>query len=814
MKKIMCVVLSVALLVSAVFCVNAFSASAAETGSCGAIGSSVLWAYDSTSATLTLTGSGTTKNYGVTSTNPAPWKSVKTQIKNLVVGEGITTIGYSNFYGCTALISVKLPSTLTTIKGSTAGYGAFRECTSLESITFPSSLKTIETRAFEGCSALKNVTFPDSLTSLGNYAFTECIGIDTVTYGTGLTSTGSYAFYNAGVKNIVFSSTITAVDGYSFYGTKLTSVELPDTIASIGIRSFANCTFLFSATVNNANCTFNGIIGEDPFNGSSQSLVMYGHALSTTQTYAQEKGYKFVSIDSCSHLNTHEVVTLEPTCLNPGTTTQVCDDCGFVISETELPAKGHTYELITTDDQSAVDGHIYKTYQCVDCAEQKSEIEHVSYVDGYYTKIVVTEASCTRTGIERYSCTVADCGKSEIITTPKGAHQIDSYTVTREATCTTNGTRQGVCALCGETITETIAAPGHSNTVISTEVNTETGHTTVTNQCSVCNAKTVTMTHDNWVEGYYTSTVITAPTCTVNGVQRDVCNLCGESRLVTLTASGQHDWYETSRTESTCTANGRIYYSCHNCTLTKTENIPALGHDYVLDTINSIEPTCTTEGLHKYTCSRCSSASSESVPATGHTPVEDSIVVSKSATCEETGLATAKCSVCGVDYELIEAALGHDYQPVLIPIANEPGHAMSTPTCTRCNSTQPSSKVHQEWIDGYYTTEVVTEGSCTIARSTRDTCTICNTTRVNRTDAPGHKYIMTGTDDQGKFVYNCSVCGNQTALFPILVKPMWNVTYVNKAPDDATVTNGEYLDLNNDDVINAKDYAILSIANR
>lgn len=817
MKKIISVILSAALIIASVFCVNLAVVNAATSGTCGATGSSVNWEYDSSTKTLTLTGTGATKNYGATAANRPPWYSVKGEITTLVVGEGITTLGYLNFYGFSALTSVSLPQSLTTIGGNAAEYGAFRECTALQNITLPEGLTSIESMAFRGCTALKSITFPNSLTSLGTACFRDCTSLETVTFGTGLTSTGVETFYDSGVKKINFSSTITAVDGYSFFNTKLSTVEIPETVTSIGIRAFANCSFLLSATVYNANCDFGGIklinSGEDPFNGSSQELTMYGHALSTTQTYAEEKGYNFVSIDDCNHENTHEVITLEPTCTEPGKTTQVCDDCGFVVSETELPAKGHTYELTETDDESETDGHIYTFYKCSVCGEEKTEIEHVSYIEGFYDVTVIVEGSCTKTGLERHSCTVEGCGKSETVT-QKAGHTVESYTVITEPTCTEDGSEEGVCTVCGQTVTQSIPATGHTNELVSTEINEEDGHTYETYKCSVCAADTVNTIHNDWIDGNYTSTVITDPTCTVNGVQRDVCNICGESRLVSIPANGEHDWYETSRTEPTCTAVGKIYYACRNCDRTKSENIDSLGHDYVLDEANSVEATCTTAGYNRYKCSRCSSATTETIAAKGHTPVEDSMVIVKEASCEETGLVTAVCSVCGADYELVEAALGHDYQDVIVPIEDKPGHAMSTPTCTRCQSTTAAEMIHQEWIEGYYTNSVVTEGSCTVARITKDTCTICNTTRNNTVMATGHDYSFTEINESGSFVYTCSKCGGTVTRTPAEIRLLWNIRYVNKAPDDSTVLNGYYFDVNNDNIINAKDYAILNKAYR
>lgn len=51
--------------------------------------------------------------------------------------------------------------------------------------------------------------------------------------------------------------------------------------------------------------------------------------------------------------------------------------------------------------------------------------------------------------------------------------------------------------------------------------------------------------------------------------------------------SCDHQWTEDSRTEATCTATGQIVYICSQCNETKTEPIPALGHDLTYTTNGS-----------------------------------------------------------------------------------------------------------------------------------------------------------------------------------------------------------------------------------
>lgn len=192
-----------------------------------------------------------------------------------------------------------------------------------------------------------------------------------------------------------------------------------------------------------------------------ESLIVKGHSGSTAQTYAKAKGYTFQSIDNCDHSSTHEVITLEPTCTTAGTTTQVCDNCGFVVSETQLPAKGHSYETVNTENNN---GHTYDYQKCSACNDEKTVITHNAFVEGYYD--YKTTATCTKAGIETKTCKVEGCNKVEVKAVPSTGHTIEKSTVTKQPTCTQAGEEKGVCSVCNTEVTQTIPALGHTFQII------------------------------------------------------------------------------------------------------------------------------------------------------------------------------------------------------------------------------------------------------------------------------------------------------------------------------------------------------------
>lgn len=824
-RRLISMILALAIIVSALFCFNISIVYGANSGNCGAstlgrpAASNATFKYDTASKTLTISGTGATKDYGDTVVNRTPWYSYRTDITKVVIEEGIETIGKLNFYGCTALTEVSLPSTLKTISGSSSislgedsvsavSYGAFRECTALKKINLPSGLETIEPRAFQGCTALTSITFPDSLTTLGDGAFMDCTNLITVTYGTGLTSTGTRAFYNAGVKTVKFSPTIKRIDGWSFYGCKMTSIEIPHEIETIGTRAFATCSFLNKVTVNNPNTVFEGVINKEPFDGSSQKITFYGHRGSTTEVYVTDHpnaNYEFVSIDPCDHTSTHDVVTLEPTCTEKGKLTQVCDECGVNVRVTDINALGHKWEISEEYDETAENGHVIRISVCANenCPQKtKQEIEHKEYVEGFYT--YERTGSC-KVGTEKYTCTFEGCGKSKTVPFAN-KHIVDEFTVTKEPTCTEKGTKEGVCCVCNETVTQEIPALGHTNILAEELDNTANdGHIYEIYNCSVCGVDTTVPKHIEWMDNCYESNVLSVSNCSIPGTRVDTCTICSERRTVTLETK-PHELTETSRTEPTCTSDGYIFYQCNNCNHESREKIPKLGHDNVL--IESVEPTCTAEGKNVWHCQRCGNNSEEKIDKKPHVFLEYTPVEGATATCTTDGKQKAVCTQCNIEYELTIAALGHNYEDVLVPVANKPGHSLATPTCTRCGDKSTQRTVHDEWIEGHYKTTLVTKGNCTTPAESYDTCNDCGERRNHYTPAPGHKYDYTGLDSNGRLTYKCSVCGgNAVPLGPASVLALWNVRYANTAPGDTDL--GYRFELVNDGIINAKDYSYL-----
>lgn len=89
------------------------------------------------------------------------------------------------------------------------GIGAFKDCTSLKKVELPRSLKEIGLKCFSGCERLESIKIPDKVTKIGDSAFSKCTSLTGVSLPSDLKVLGMNAFADCtSLKNIYFTPSL------------------------------------------------------------------------------------------------------------------------------------------------------------------------------------------------------------------------------------------------------------------------------------------------------------------------------------------------------------------------------------------------------------------------------------------------------------------------------------------------------------------------------------------------------------------------------------------------------------------------------
>lgn len=240
MKKHITRLLFAALLLLAL-CIGASAA-----GTSGKCGLSAYWSFDSSTGTLTISGSGAMNDYEY---GDYPWMDYRDSIQTIVIGDQITQIGRYAFTG-TACSTIKFGKNVRSI-----GERAFLECRNLNGdLTLPDSVQTIGAGAFQGCEKLSgDLTIPDSVVEIGEGAFRDCKNLNgTLTLGKNLRTIGKEAFSGcAFTGSLTIPEGVTEIADSAFgagiplkkYGMFTGTLTLPSTLKTIGASAFSYADF-------------------------------------------------------------------------------------------------------------------------------------------------------------------------------------------------------------------------------------------------------------------------------------------------------------------------------------------------------------------------------------------------------------------------------------------------------------------------------------------------------------------------------------------------------------------------------------------
>ena len=117
----------------------------------GSCGENMSWELND--GTLNITGMGEMNSYGISG---GPWKDYKDEITNVIIGDGVESIGSYAFEGCVNLQNVDISESVGQI-----GSGAFNNCMSLTNVNFNGLSDPGCSNAFEDCGKLESVNVPE-----------------------------------------------------------------------------------------------------------------------------------------------------------------------------------------------------------------------------------------------------------------------------------------------------------------------------------------------------------------------------------------------------------------------------------------------------------------------------------------------------------------------------------------------------------------------------------------------------------------------------------------------------------------------------
>ena len=178
----------------------------------------------------------------------------KIEIPATYNGRAVTEIAYLGFSAYDNMEELPLKEIIIPDSVTAIGYGAFAGCTSLTSVVIPEGVTNLED-TFNGCTSLTSVNIPDSVTNLKS-TFYGCTSLTSVVIPEGVTNLE-----------------------YTVYGcTSLTSIYIPRSVTEIDYFTFNNCSAIQDVYYAGSSSEWYSNLGDpyyDVFRNASESVKMH-----------------------------------------------------------------------------------------------------------------------------------------------------------------------------------------------------------------------------------------------------------------------------------------------------------------------------------------------------------------------------------------------------------------------------------------------------------------------------------------------------------------------------------------------------------
>lgn len=729
----------------------------------------------------------------------------------------ITEIPARAFENCTSLKSVKLPPTVTKIannafsgcskleeiegleqcKISELSATAFDSCVRLKDINLSNAtIAAIPDQIFSGMRGLISATVPKTVTSIGTEAFYACKNLEMINglSDCDITKIGEKAFYNCwSLKEADLSgSSFTVLPASVFKGdTALLSVKMPESLNEIGNEAFYGCSAMKKLDLNNTRLT---TIGNSAL--SDMTSLMYINLPDTVNSVGAKAFDLNLRLDSSD-------TALMPTVVSENVTPASVNYTDNNVS----PWKRR--QVIFRDNAVAVhfdgNGSDGKTANApvFASAGTKISIPACKYTKkGYLFTGWNTEKDGSGTTYkagartsDAISILYAQWKKSTAkvtlefpggkYTNASGSTWDDSFSFTASFSSNSsvtylpfaqNMTKEG-CTFAGW-----YTEPEYKKRIESLTIRTAIDGMTLYAKWND--------THEHvWGEGAIT----TRPTCTTPGVKTYTCSVCQKTKTEEIPATGHQHTEVRNVKEATCKEEGYTGDTyCTDCgeKLSSGEPTAKKAHDWDEGKVTT-EATCKNTGVKTYTCNNCSETKTEVIPMTDH--IWDNGKVTTKPSCITPGVKTYTCTVCQETKTEEIPATGHQHtevRNVKEATCTKEGYTGDT-YCTDCGEKLSDGKILPK-KDHDYEIKDHKDATCTEDGYTTSFCKNCGDEKKETIKATGHQHTEVRDAKKAtctKAGYTgdtyCKDCGEKISSGEVIAKlaHTWDEGNVTKEAD-------------------------------
>jgi hypothetical protein len=157
-------------------------------------------------------------------------------LKYLLLPKSVTSINLES--STTSIEKVILPPDIEEFSYSTDDYVASQ----LKTVIIPEGVEIIPQEAFYGCGKLSHVKIPSTLTSIYDAAFCACQSLSSIELPETISYIGEYAFMSSGIESFTIPPLVTYISSGTFsYCDILTTINIHENVTTIDTQAFNYC---------------------------------------------------------------------------------------------------------------------------------------------------------------------------------------------------------------------------------------------------------------------------------------------------------------------------------------------------------------------------------------------------------------------------------------------------------------------------------------------------------------------------------------------------------------------------------------------